>query len=154
MKVSVVVVGKARGLGSVLAEYESRAARYWRLEVVEVSQARGRVAGQVLGKEAEAIRSRLRPGFVRAALTRGGQPWSSVELARWLERLSQGPERGVHFLIGGAFGLADDLRRECDATLSLSSFTLPHDFARLVLMEQLYRAGTILRNEPYHKGPK
>ena len=154
MKVSVVVVGKAGGLGTVLADYEARAARYWRLEVVEVPQARGRLAPQVLGKEADAIRSRLRPGFIRVAVTRGGREWSSVEMARWLERFSQGPQRGVHFLIGGAFGLAEDLRRECEATLSLSSFTLPHDVARLVLMEQLYRAGTILRNEPYHKGPK
>lgn len=153
MKVSIIVVGKARSLGSVLTEYETRAARYWRLEVVEVSQARGRLAAQVMEKEATAIRSRLRPRFVRVALTRGGRAWSSVEMARWLERLSRGPERGVHFLIGGAFGLAEELRHECDAALSLSSFTLPHDFARLVLMEQLYRAGTILRNEPYHKGP-
>jgi len=154
MKISVIAVGKARGLGPVLAEYESRAGRYWRLEVVEVPQARGRLAAGVLPREAEAIRSRLQPGFVRVALTRGGRGWSSLEMARRLQRFSQGPERGVHFLIGGAFGLADDLRRECDWELSLSSFTLPHDFARLVLMEQLYRAGTILRGEPYHKGPK
>ncbi len=154
MKVSVVAVGKAGSLRAVLADYEGRAARYWRLEVVEVPQARGKLAAHVLRKEAEAIRSRIRPGFVRVALTRDGRPWSSVEMARRLERFSLGPERGVHFLIGGAFGLAEDLRRDCEATLSLSSFTLPHDFARLVLMEQLYRAGTILRNEPYHKGPK
>ena len=154
MRVSVIAVGKARSLGPVLAEYESRAGRYWRLEVVGVPQARGRLAAAVLPKEAEAIRSRLRPGFVRVALARGGRGWSSVEMARRLERYSRGPEGGVHFLIGGAFGLADDLRRECHWALSLSSFTLPHDFARLVLMEQLYRAGTILRSEPYHKGPK
>lgn len=154
MKVSVIAVGKARGLEPVLSEYEFRAARYWRLDVVEVPQARGGMAAAVLPKEAEAIRSRLQPGFVRVALTRGGRGWSSVDMARRLERFSRGPERGVHFLIGGAFGLADDLRRECNWELSLSSFTLPHDFARLVLMEQLYRAGTILRSEPYHKGPK
>ena len=154
MRISVVVVGKARGLATVLGDYEARAARYWRLEVVEVPQARGRVASQVLGREANAIRARLRPDYLVVAVTRGGRAWSSLEMARWLERFSQGPKRGVHFLIGGAFGLAEDLRSECDATLSLSSFTLPHDFARLVLAEQLYRAGTILRNEPYHKGPK
>ena len=74
------------------------------------------------------------------------------ELARWLERLSAGPEQGVHFIIGGAFGLDAKLLQECDLTLSLSPFTLPHDLARLVMAEQLYRAGTILRREPYHKG--
>ena len=63
-------------------------------------------------------------------------------------------ERGVHFVIGGAFGLEEGFKRECRFSLSLSALTLPHDLARLVLAEQLYRAGTILRNEPYHKGPK
>lgn len=154
MRISVVVVGKARGLAPVLGDYEARAARYWRMEVVEVPQARGRDASDVQGREAKAIRARLRPDYLWVAVTRGGRTWSSLEMARWLERFSQGPKRGVHFLIGGAFGLAEDLRSECGATLSLSSFTLPHDFARLVLAEQLYRAGTILRNEPYHKGPK
>lgn len=75
-----------------------------------------------------------------------------MQLARWLERLVSGPEQGVHFIIGGAFGLDARLCGECDLSLSLSSLTLPHDLARVVLAEQLYRAGTILRREPYHKG--
>ena len=58
----------------------------------------------------------------------------------------------LYMYAGGAFGLAPDLISRCDLTLSLSSLTFPHDMARLVLAEQLYRAGTILRNEPYHKG--
>jgi 23S rRNA (pseudouridine1915-N3)-methyltransferase len=154
MRVSVVVVGKARALAPVIREYEARAARYWPLEVDEVPQARGKVAAGVLRREADRIRARLRPGCLRVALTRCGDRWSSVELARWLEGLTHGPEKGVHFVIGGAFGLEEGLRRECRLGLSLSALTLPHDFARLVLAEQLYRAGTILRNEPYHKGPK
>jgi 23S rRNA (pseudouridine1915-N3)-methyltransferase len=55
-------------------------------------------------------------------------------------------------MIGGAFGLSDTVLKEADRRMRLSTFTLPHDFARLLLLEQLYRAGTIARGEPYHKG--
>ena len=152
MRVSVVAVGRAGGLSSAIREYETRAARYWRFEAVEVARARGRVAVEVMRREADGIRRRLQAGHFRVAVTRRGRRMSSPELARWLERLVSGPERGVQFIIGGAFGLDARLREECDLSLSLSPFTLPHDLARLVLTEQLYRAGTILRREPYHKG--
>jgi 23S rRNA (pseudouridine1915-N3)-methyltransferase len=66
-------------------------------------------------------------------------------------RQRQEAARDVSFLIGGAFGLADELRSTADERLAVAPWTLPHDLARLVLAEQLYRAGTILRGEPYHK---
>lgn len=152
MRVSVVAVGKPGALAAAISDYEARAGRYWRMDVAEVTRGRGKVARLVLEKEAELIRARLRPGYMSVALTRGGRRHSSSEFARWIERLSWGPARGVHFLVGGAYGLEAQLREECDLAMSLSPFTLPHDLARLVLAEQLYRAGTILRNEPYHKG--
>jgi len=154
LRVSIVAIGKAKSLSPDLHAYQARAGRYWALDVVEVRQARGKAAAVVMRAEAAAIRARLRPGFVRVAVTRGGDRFSSPELARWLRRLAEGPAPGVHFLIGGAFGLDGELRDACDFRLSLSSLTLPHDLARLLLLEQLYRAGTILGNQPYHKGPR
>ncbi len=151
MRISVVAVGRAGELSPAIRDYEARAARYWRFEAVEVAQARGRVAADVMRREAERIRQRLRAGHLRVAVARSGRRMSSRELARWLERLASGPERGVHFIVGGSFGLDARLIEECDLSLSLSAFTLPHDLARVVLTEQLYRAGTILRREPYHK---
>lgn len=152
MRISIVAVGRARTLTSGIEDYERRASRYWRFESIEVPQARGGSGAEIRRREAENILGRLRPRHLRVALTRAGRHFSSLELARWLERLSAGPEQGVHFIIGGAFGLDAKLLQECDLTLSLSPFTLPHDLARLVMAEQLYRAGTILRREPYHKG--
>ncbi len=152
MRISIVAVGRARALTSGIEDYERRASRYWRFESIEVPQARGGSGAETRRREAENIRARLRPRHLRVALTRAGRHFSSLELARWLERLSAGPEQGAHFVIGGAFGLDAKLLQECDLTLSLSPFTLPHDLARLVMAEQLYRAGTILRREPYHKG--
>lgn len=91
------------------------------------------------------------PGFEVVALTREGVAWSSTRLARHLESLAVSARPGVAFLIGGALGIDDGVIARANLRLSLSSLTLPHDLARLVLLEQLYRAGTILRGEPYHK---
>jgi 23S rRNA (pseudouridine1915-N3)-methyltransferase len=86
------------------------------------------------------------------ALTRTGAALSSGKLARQLELQTVQGTAGVAYVIGGAFGLSDDVLGRARRQLRLSSFTMPHDLARLVLLEQLYRAGTIIRGEPYHKG--
>ncbi|NNM34971.1 MAG: 23S rRNA (pseudouridine(1915)-N(3))-methyltransferase RlmH [Gemmatimonadetes bacterium] len=152
MRVSVLTVGKLRALGEPIRAYERKAGRYWRLSVEEVPQAKGRDPGPVMVAEAARLQKRLDPRFRIVSLSRAGKTFSSVELARWMDACRVNAVPGVHFLIGGAFGLAPDLISASDLTLSLSSLTFPHDMARLVLAEQLYRAGTILRNEPYHKG--
>jgi 23S rRNA (pseudouridine1915-N3)-methyltransferase len=69
-----------------------------------------------------------------------------------LQRHATHGSAGAAFLIGGALGLADEVLRAADRRMRLSTFTFPHDIARLMLAEQLYRAGTIVRGEPYHKG--
>ena len=152
MIVNVLAVGKLRGLDGPVRNYEKRASRYWRLSVDEVPQAKGKDPGIVQTSEAAGLQKRLDPRFRVVALSRGGRAFSSVELARWLDQCRVSAVPGIHFLIGGAFGLSPDLISASDLALSLSSLTFPHDMARLVLAEQLYRAGTILRNEPYHKG--
>ena len=152
MTVSIIAVGKPGPLASAIRGYERRAEHYWRFEVAELRASRGKDAAEVRRREAELLRARIDPRFRCVATTRCGARTSSVDLARWLGDLALRSARGVHFLIGGAYGLDRVLIGECTRTLSLSAMTLPRDMARLVLAEQLYRAGTILRNEPYHKG--
>lgn len=156
MKVWVHAVGRPGALlGEAIAEYEARAARYWSLEIAEVKAERatgGRGAADVMAREAERLRERISPGSDVIALTREGRRWSSTELAGHLQELALRSQPGAAFLIGGAFGLHPELIAGATRRLSLSAFTLPHDVARLVLAEQLYRAGTIVRGEPYHKG--
>jgi 23S rRNA (pseudouridine1915-N3)-methyltransferase len=77
---------------------------------------------------------------------------SSRALARYLEGLAVRSSPGVAFLIGGAHGLDASVLERARRELSLSTLTLPHEMARLFMVEQLYRAGTIIRGEPYHKG--
>ncbi len=75
----------------------------------------------------------------------------SLKFAKWLERLTIDQPHGVTFVVGGDVGLSDALRQRADLLLSLSAMTLPHQLARVVLLEQIYRACTLMRNVPYHK---
>lgn len=86
----------------------------------------------------------------RVALTVDGRSMSSEQFASWLESLSHKTSKTA-FIIGGAFGLSSEVVKNVNATISLSSMTMPHKMAFLVLCEQLYRAGEILRGSPYHK---
>ncbi|CAN5849181.1 23S rRNA (pseudouridine(1915)-N(3))-methyltransferase RlmH [soil metagenome] len=156
MKITLICVGRRGGLlDAAITEYESRAGRYWSLEVVEVKEERARkgmTEDQVRDAEGERILKRVSRGAELVALTRRGDAWSSVRFARHLERHTVDGGANVVYVIGGAFGLSDGIIRESKRRMRLSTLTMPHDLARLVLLEQLYRAGTIIRNEPYHKG--
>ena len=157
MKVTVLVVGRAgMPLCDAIHEYEERAARYWKLNVIETpsgtggkNKSRPERATQV--EETKLLRKISNTTEV-VALTRRGTAMNSMELARYMERNALDSAREVCFVIGGAYGLGPRVIERADRTFSLSSATLPHQLARLLLAEQLYRAGTILRNEPYHKG--
>lgn len=102
-----------------------------------------------LAEEGEALLKKT-TGYYRLALAEQGRKYSSPQLAAYLNQLSQSTSKAA-FLIGGAFGLSADVLKQADATLSLSDMTLPHRLAFLVLCEQLYRAGEIIRGGPYHK---
>lgn len=149
----VVVGSPKRGpVADAIAEYEERARRYWPLFVEEVREepARARTAQQVKTGEGARMVSRIPEGARVIACDVTGSRWRSEQLAVELREAREGG-RDLCFLIGGAFGLGDVALQRAHARLSLSDFTLPHEMARLVLAEQLYRAGTIVRGEPYHK---
>jgi 23S rRNA (pseudouridine1915-N3)-methyltransferase len=101
-----------------------------------------------MAREAQAIRAALRPGEELVVLTEEGDSFSSLAFARQLE--GSGSSRLV-FVIGGADGLEPALKAQADWALSLSPMTLPHELARLLLLEQLYRALSIQQGGPYHR---
>lgn len=153
MKLIVAVVGKPRTaeLAAAIELYESRAARYWPLDVREVKEetARGAPADVVRQKEGERLNARTDGAAIVACDERGRQ-MPSDQFAKFLQDARE-RARDIAFIIGGAYGLADAVRDRAHTRLSLAPWTLPHELARLVLAEQLYRAGTIVRGEPYHK---
>ena len=154
MRVSVLVVGKPRhaALAEATRDYETRAARYWTLDVMELKEEGGRALSPALVREREGQRMGERiPSDARVvACDPGGDSMTSEAFASWLRDLRDRAQN-IAFLIGGAYGLSDDLRERASRRLSLAPWTLPHELARLVLAEQLYRAGTLIRGEPYHK---
>jgi 23S rRNA (pseudouridine1915-N3)-methyltransferase len=159
LKLLLLTVGKpGRLLLPAIDEYEKRAARYWSFEVIEVKEERATKSASdeyIRSREAERLLKRIPVGSRVIALTRtGGDAFSSERFARHLSEFAAHGADGVAFLIGGAFGLGEEALVRADRRLKLSTFTLSHDIARLVLAEQLYRAGTILRGEPYHKGAR
>jgi 23S rRNA (pseudouridine1915-N3)-methyltransferase len=158
VKVTVLVVGGVKGaLATYVQQYEARMGHYWRFSTVEVEAGikRGKNADAeaVKAAEEERILSRIPTGATVIALTRDGKSLGSRELARLLEEKAVRSIQDVVFVIGGAFGLGDGVLKRASLRLALSKMTFPHEVARLILVEQLYRAGTILKNEPYHKGP-
>lgn len=159
MRVLIAAVGrpKDQALAAAIRDYETRAARYWPLEIIEVKGERGDAAisaassaATVRAREGDRIRQRIGTGALMVACDASGQSMSSERFAQWLQTERENA-RDVAFMIGGAFGLDEQLRDDARLKLSLAPWTLPHELARLVLAEQLYRAGTIVRGEPYHK---
>jgi 23S rRNA (pseudouridine1915-N3)-methyltransferase len=154
VRLVVAVVGKPRNtaLAAAIQEYEQRAGRYWPLEVREVrgEPAKSASADLVRAREGERLMKALPASAHWVACEAGGTCKTSEEFSAWLQRERE-CARDVALVIGGAFGLADEFRARVRMRLSLAPWTLSHELARLVLAEQLYRAGTIVRREPYHK---
>ena len=158
MKITTIVVGRAGApLKDAILEYETRGGRYWKLNVIEVASGGGGRAkvhpDRVMEAEETLLLARLPEHAQIVALTRTGRGMSSADLASYLQDHALHSTANVCFIVGGAFGLGAGILDRAQRRWSLSDCTLPHELARLVLAEQLYRAGTIVRNEPYHKGP-
>jgi len=153
MRIVVAVVGKPRNpaLATVINDYETRAARYWPLDVHEVREERASSATPAVVMEREALRLRERTGTARiVACDPHGKSLTSEQFSAWLQSERE-RGRDTAFVVGGAYGLATEILEQSSMKLALAPWTLSHELARLVLAEQLYRAGSIVRGEPYHK---
>jgi len=155
MRLIVAAVGTRMPgwVDEAFADYARRMPRKARVELVEVRPEPRRTTSampQIAAAEARRLRAALPARCKTVALDERGLACTTAELAgrlaRWL-----GDGEDVAFLIGGPDGLAPDLKREAALTLSLSSFTLPHGLARVLLVEQLYRALSIVDHLPYHR---
>ena len=158
-KVSVICVGKLKEkfYADAAAEYVKRLSRYCKLNIVELPEERlpddpsPALIDAALAKEAEAIRAKLPPSSSLIALCVEGRMRSSEELARLMAAWANRGEKQLVFLIGGSFGLHPSIKAEAWAQLSMSPMTFPHHLARVMLLEQLYRAFKIREGSSYHK---
>lgn len=153
MEVWLLTVGKLRpAYREACDDYLRRLRRHGKVQEVEVREAaRAPTRAVQQAEEASRLQARIPPRARVVALTREGAAWSSADLAGHLARWET-EARPLAFLVGGSTGLDAGLIADADARWSLGPLTLPHELARVVVAEQLYRAGTILRGVPYHKG--
>lgn len=155
MKIRVVSVGAERSglFEPAVEDYLARIRRYVPAELVEVPSSRkgGADPLRARAEEGEALLARVRPGDRVIALDERGDMLGSEELSAREVQEAMTRGRDLVFLVGGAEGLSDAVRARAERVLSLSRLTLPHRLARLVLVEQVYRALTIARGEPYHR---
>lgn len=134
--------------------YFNRIRHFFPIEIVEVPAERGRQSQSdvtiMRTQSARLLRAIPARGHT-VVLDERGQTIDSLKFARWLERLTIDSPHGINFVVGGDVGLDDAMRNRADKLLSLSAMTLPHQIARVVLLEQIYRACTLMRNIQYHK---
>jgi len=158
-KITLLCVGKLKEKFylDACAEYQKRLTRHCKFELIELPEQRlpenpseAEIAA-ALSKEADAIEEKLSRGGAIVALCVEGKPMSSEQLSDTLSRYGARGASQVTFLIGGSFGLSDRVKERADLRLSMSPMTFPHHLARVMLLEQIYRAYQIQSGTRYHK---
>lgn len=153
MKIEVWAVGKLkhRELESSINQYLKRIRKYQSVGIDEiVIKARSTDADVLRKAEAEKILSKLTDGDFLILMDEKGKNYSSVEFARFIQKTLMHSSSRIVFLIGGAYGFDGSVYDRAQHQVRLSAMTFPHDLARLILIEQLYRAFSILNHSPYH----
>ena len=156
--VRLICVGKLgeKFWAQAVKEYEKRLGAYCKLEIIELPEQRpqtpseGEIA-QALDREAALIESRIWPGAAVIAMCVEGKPMSSEQLADYFSRLTVSGTSKICLLIGGSSGLSEKIKQKAALRLSMSPMTFPHHLARVMVLEQVYRALNIAAGGKYHK---
>lgn len=153
MNINIVCVGKIKEsfYREAVAEYAKRLTRFCKFNVVEVAESKleGNEINKVIVNEGKSIIPKLK-GYV-IVLDLAGQMLSSTSLAEKIDSLQVGGVSEITFVIGGSYGLSDDVKQKADYSLCFGKMTYPHQLMRVILSEQIYRAFMINSNSEYHK---
>lgn len=155
MEIQLITVGRTRipYVAAGIADYAGRLRRYVPFAAVElpdVRTAKSMPEARQKEMEGEMILHKILPADFVVLLDEKGREYSSVEFSKYIEKLMLSGRKRVNFVVGGPYGFAQRVYDRADAMLSLSRMTLNHEMVRMFFIEQLYRAQTILRGEPYH----
>jgi 23S rRNA (pseudouridine1915-N3)-methyltransferase len=152
VKIRLIAVGKIREayVAAALADFRARLRHYYSYEEVEVAAAHGSDPSRAMREDGQRVLKVLEAGDVLWLLERDGTELSSVELAQHLRALADEGIQRLVLAIAGAYGASEELVARADLRWSLSRLTFLHEWARALVVEQLYRAAKIARNEPYH----
>ncbi len=155
MKISLIVIGKtdASYFVDAINEYKNRLVHYipFEMEIIpDIKNVKNLREEQQKEKEGELILKMLQPGDYLVLLDEHGKSFTSMEFAAYLERKMHVVSKRLVFVIGGPYGFSEAVYKAASEKISLSKMTFSHQMIRLIFVEQIYRAMTILNNEPYH----
>ncbi|MEG1287465.1 MAG: 23S rRNA (pseudouridine(1915)-N(3))-methyltransferase RlmH [Clostridium sp.] len=159
MNITLITVGKLKEkyLKQAIDEYAKRLSRYCKLDIIELQDektpdnASDKEEIQIKEKEGRAILSKIKDNSYVVAMDLKGKQLTSEELSSFVEKCGVTGNSNIVFVIGGSLGLSDEVIRRADYKLCFSKMTFPHQLFRVMLLEQVYRAFRIMKNEPYHK---
>ncbi|WP_373836105.1 23S rRNA (pseudouridine(1915)-N(3))-methyltransferase RlmH [Jeotgalibaca arthritidis] len=159
MNIKIITVGKLKEkyLKQGIAEYTKRLGSYCKLQIIEVNDEKApenlsdKEMEMVKDKEGERILAKVSDQSYVFALAINGKQYDSVDFAKTIEQLGISGKSDLTFIIGGSLGLSKAVLKRANQEISFGKLTFPHQLMRLVLVEQVYRAFRIMKNEPYHK---
>lgn len=155
MKTLFIVIGKTtdKRMETLIDEYVQRINHYISFEIIvipELKNAKNLSFEQQKSEEAELLKRQLQPGDYLVLLDEHGRERRSVEFAQWMQKRMTAAPRRLVFVVGGPYGFAPEIHKMAQEEISLSLMTFSHQMIRLLFTEQVYRAMTIIRGEPYH----
>lgn len=155
MNIKVLAIGKtdSKPLQILISEYEKRLKHYVRFELVaipDIKNVKNLSEVQQKEKEGELVLKKLAPTDILVLLDEKGKQFSSIDFSKYLQKRMNSGIKQLVFAIGGPYGFSDAVHQKASGKISLSKMTFSHQMVRLFVVEQVYRAFTILRNEPYH----
>ena len=153
--ISIVAVGKIKekSLSQLIEEYKKRIGAYSKIEIIEVSdEPNDRLSYEKVKEiEGQRIIKQLKKDSYVILLSLKGKQMDSIKFSREIEKINTYNSSHITFVIGGSVGVSEQVEQRADLLLKLSEMTFPHNIARLLILEQIYRAYKILNNETYHK---
>jgi 23S rRNA (pseudouridine1915-N3)-methyltransferase len=155
MKINLIVIGKThkKFLTEGEAEYTKRLKKYvqfQKIEIPDLKNAKKLSEAEIKLQEGKLILSKIQPSGCIILLDDKGKEFSSMKFSKWLQDTMNRGYKHITFVVGGAYGFSDEVYAIADQKMSLSKMTFSHQMIRLFFVEQVYRAFTILNNEPYH----
>jgi 23S rRNA (pseudouridine1915-N3)-methyltransferase len=156
MKLKLIWAGSHadKELGESVEKYLERIRHFFPVEVTEIPPERGRQSrndAAIMRDQSARLLEAIPDRGYTIVLDERGQTIDSLKFAKWLERLTIDSPHGVNFVVGGDVGLDESVKKRADRLLAVSAMTLPHQLVRVILVEQIYRACTLMRNIRYHK---
>ena len=160
LKINIICIGKIKEkyFTDAIAEYSKRLTSFCKFNIIELNEERIRSndpnssqIAEVIAAEGRRIMQKIGAGDYVAAMCIEGKMLSSEELSAALDKIALSGKSTVDFIIGGSYGLSEEVKKRADLRLSMSKMTFPHQMARVILSEQIYRAFEISTNGKYHK---